>query len=109
MSPGTMSTVDVSSRSSSEKAVMPTITASPVPRCTRCSTNVTCRLGGLSACTSHGDPLGPVTDDHDGALDIQADEGVQDVQDHRPTADDVEGFGSLGPHARALARRQDDR
>ena len=56
-----------------------------------------------------GDPLGLVTDDHDGALDVEADEGVQDVQDHRPPADDVEGLRAFGPHACALARRQDDR
>jgi hypothetical protein len=56
-----------------------------------------------------GDALRAVADHDDGALDVEALESVQDVHHHRAAADDVEGLRTFGPHARALARRQDDR
>ena len=56
-----------------------------------------------------GDALRAVADHDDGALDVEALEGEEDVHHHRAAADDVEGLRAFGPHARALARRQDDR
>ena len=56
-----------------------------------------------------GDALRAVPDHDHGALDVEALEGLEDVHDHRAAADDVEGLRTFGPHARALARRQDDR
>ncbi len=48
------------------------------------------------------DGLGAVTDHHDGAIDVASAQGAQHVQQHRPTAQEMEGLRSRGPHACAL-------
>ena len=56
-----------------------------------------------------GHLLGAVADDERGAIGPQQFERVDDVQHHRPAADQVEWLGAVGPHARALAGGEHDR
>ena len=56
-----------------------------------------------------GDLLGAVADDDGRALGSQPLEGVDDVQHHRPAADQVQRLGPRRPHPRALAGGEDDR
>ena len=56
-----------------------------------------------------GHPLGTVADHHDGAVDVDVGQGVDDVHDHRAATDQVQRLGSSGAHSRALAGRQHDR
>jgi hypothetical protein len=55
-----------------------------------------------------GDALGAVADDDDGAVELRGGQGVEDVQHHGPPAEQVEGLGPRGPHARSLAGGQHD-
>ena len=52
--------------------------------------------------------LGSVTHDDDDPLQRERDERVDDVQEHRPPAQRMEDLRSLGAHARAFARGEDD-
>ena len=52
--------------------------------------------------------LGPVAYDDDDSFERERDEGVDDVQEHRPPAERVEDLGGLGAHAGAFARGEDD-
>jgi len=54
-----------------------------------------------------GDALGGVTDDDDGAIDRQLGQRVEDVQQHGPTTEHVQGLRPLRPHPSALARRHE--
>ena len=55
-----------------------------------------------------GDPLGAVAHDDDGPVELGGRQGVEDVQDHGPTAQQVQRLGPGGPHAGSLAGRQHD-
>ena len=50
-----------------------------------------------------GDALGAVADHHDGPLELRRGQGVEDVQDHGPPAEQVQRLGPGRPHAGALA------
>ena len=54
-----------------------------------------------------GDGLGLVADDHDDALERQLDQRVDDVQQHRPSAQRVQDLRDPRAHAGSLASRQD--
>ena len=91
-----------------EARVSATLTASPVPRCTRCSTNSTGTSVTSCSCSVFGDPLGAVPDDDDDALERQLGERVDDVQHHRPAAQLVQHLRRPRPHPRALAGGEHD-
>ena len=103
MSPGSTTTVDSSSRSSPGMAVMPHAAASPVPRCSNCSTNVMLAHGGASLEIFVVTLLGVMADDHRGRRRPQSLQGIDDVEDHRPAADHVQRLRAIRAHARALA------
>ena len=65
---------------------------------------------GVGALVLHllGDALGAVAGHHDGAHDLQVGEGLEDVHDHRPPAQQVQRLGALGPHPRAFAGGEHD-
>ena len=52
--------------------------------------------------------LGSVAHDDDDPLQRERDERVDDVQEHRPPAQRMEDLRSLGAHARAFARGEDN-
>ncbi len=54
-----------------------------------------------------GHPFGPVTHHHDDAAHVDLGHGVEDVEDHRPAAQQVQGLGALRAHPRPLAGGQD--
>ena len=93
---------------SSAKAVSPTATASPVPRCTACSTNSTGTSVSELLLDRLGDVLGAVPHDDDDAIERERGEGVEDVEDHGTAAQRVQHLGRARPHARALAGRGHD-
>ena len=55
-----------------------------------------------------GDALGAVAHDDDGPIELGGREGVEDVQDHGPPAQEVQRLGPGGPHAGSLTSRQHD-
>ena len=55
-----------------------------------------------------GHLLGTVTHDEGRLFGPQAFEGVDHVEDHRPSADQVQRLGPGRPHARSLTSRKDD-
>ena len=83
--------------------------ASPVPFCSTCSTNAMFDHAGCQLLHLLGDLLGPVADDEGGAVGVEQREGMDDVQHHRPTADQVQRLGAIGAHPRSLTGREDDR
>src|SRR3954454_23583890 len=93
-SPGNTTTVEVSSTSSSGKAVSPTMTASPVPRWTGWPHKQD--VGGVGALVLHllGDALSAVAGHHDGPHDLQVGESLEDVHDHRPAAQQMQRLGA---------------
>ena len=56
-----------------------------------------------------GHLLGTVADDERRAIGLEQLERVDDVQHHRPAADEVEGLGAIGPHPRPFAGGEHDR
>ena len=54
-----------------------------------------------------GDPLGPVADHDDDPGDVDLRHGVEDVEDHRAAAEEMEGLRPHRVHARPLTRGQD--
>jgi hypothetical protein len=66
-------------------------------------------LGGALGLHPRRDARSAVAHHDDGPFDVEAFKRVEHVKDHGPAADDVERFRAFGPHARALARRQNDR
>ena len=55
-----------------------------------------------------GDPVGPVADDHDGPVDREVAEAVEDVEHHGLAAQDVQRLGAGRAHAGALAGGEHD-
>ena len=87
----------------------PTLAASPVPRCTVCSTNVTWAHAGRLLLHLLGDPLGAVADDHDRAVDAagRSSAWMTCITIGRPQMQ-VQGLGARRPHPGALAGGEDD-
>ena len=56
-----------------------------------------------------GDALGAVAHHDDGPVDLLGRQRVEDVEHHRPPAEQVQRLRAGGPHPRALPRRQDHR
>ena len=84
VSPGRTTTVESSSRSSPGIAVMPTIAASPVPRWTVCSTNVTLAQAGACSCTFLVTRSAPWPTTTTVRSTCDQFERVDDVHHHRP-------------------------
>ena len=55
-----------------------------------------------------GDLLGGVAHHDHGPLDLEADQGVEDVEDHGPAAQAVQGLGQRRAHARPLPSGKHD-
>ena len=106
VSPGSTSTSPSSSDRSSGKAVRPTrdgVAGAPLHALLD---EVEQQVGRL-VLELLGDPLGAVAhDDHDPAT-AQLGERVEDVEQHRPAAQQVERLGPGGAHAGALAGGED--
>jgi hypothetical protein len=49
-----------------------------------------------------------VADHHDHAAHVDLCHCIEHVKDHRAPAQEVQGLGALGPHARALSGGQND-
>ena len=108
VSPGMTSTsASASSSSSGPKAVRATPTASPVPRCTDCSTNSSGTSGAASRSflVTRSAPWPTTTT---ARRDLALVERVEDVEHHGPAAQQVERLGPGGPHAGALAGGEHD-
>ena len=97
-----------SSRSSSGRPVRPTARASPVPRCTACSTNSR-RRPALSSVSFLVTRSAPWPDHDDRPVDLGRRERVEHVEHHGPAAEQVQRLRAGRPHARALAGGQHHR
>ena len=76
--------------------------ASPVPRCSTCSTNSMARPGGACSTRVLVTHSARWPDHHDDPVDRQLGQGVEDVQDHGATAQPVQGLGTGRAHPGAV-------